>query len=147
MADGTIAYAQFNGARDNPFALDGGFGNTVIIDHGKDCYSMYSHLASDPFTPIADPAGALMVKLGQKVTKGSVIGYFVDQTKGVYSTGNAMRTVAGARWQTHVVFIDAPTGWKSTGGIGRNPLGGKYTDATPVLRSLGYKIEAIAPGQ
>lgn len=145
MAAGTVVYARFNGDPKRPFDLDGGYGNTVIIDHGNNCYSFYAHLASEPFTPI-DPSGALMVRPGQKVGQGETIGYFVDQDKGVASTGNAMRTDSGARWQTHVVFIDAPSGWSGGAGIGQPPLGGKFTDATPVLLSLGYKIENGAPG-
>ena len=144
MAAGIVAYARFNGDPRRPFDLDGGYGNTVIIDHGGGCYSMYAHLASEPFTPI-DPSGALTVKPGQKVGRGEAIGYFVDQDKGVASTGNAMRTDAGARWQTHVVFIEAPSGWRGSG-IGKPPLGGAFVDATPVLTSLGYRIENTAPG-
>lgn len=90
---------KFNGV-----TLDDGFGNTIVNDHGNDFYSMYAHLASDPFTPMNDDPSALLVSEGQTVTKGELIGYFVDQTVGVCSTGNAMRTAAGARWQTDFEF-------------------------------------------
>lgn len=140
MADGVVAYAQFNGD-----GLDNGFGNVIVLDHGNDCYTMAAHLSSDPFTPLDDPAAALMVSLGQEVRKGEIIGYFVDHAAGVYSTGNAMRTAAGARWQTHFEFIDAPSGRSGPGPlttiIGND---GRRSDPTSTLQSLGYRIEDIA---
>lgn len=140
MADGTVAYAQFNGGN-----LDQGFGNVVAIDHGNDCYTLFAHLASSPFTPLPEePSAALMVKVGDPVKKGDVIGYFVDHASGVHSTGNAMRTTAGARWQTHVEFINASSGRRGPGGIGDVLLsgGGLRVDPTATLLDLGY---AIAP--
>jgi murein DD-endopeptidase MepM/ murein hydrolase activator NlpD len=137
MADGKVAYSQFNGV-----GLDNGFGNVVVVDHGNNCYVMFAHLAGDPFTPLTDPDGALMVKLGQAVKRGQVIGYFVDMTKGVYSTGNAMRTDAGARWQTHIEMIEAPSDRAGKGNIADVILkkDGKRVDPTPTLKDLGYQI-------
>jgi murein DD-endopeptidase MepM/ murein hydrolase activator NlpD len=139
VADGIIAYAKFNGK-----SLDKGFGNVVIIDHGNDCYSLMAHLASDPFTPIAsNPSAALKVKVGDSVAKGEVIGYFVDHTKGVHSTGNAMRTTAGARWQTHFELIEAKSGKSGSGSI-RSTFGSNVVDPSRLLKDLGYSIENIA---
>lgn len=139
MADGVVAYAQFNGSD-----LDKGFGNVIIVDHTNDCYTMYAHLSSDPFTPMGDPDAALMVRLGDNVKRGQLIGYFVDHESGVHSTGNAMRTSAGARWQTHIEFIDAPSGRSGPGLIGDivSP-NGKRTDPTAALLTLGYSISDI----
>lgn len=140
MADGTIAYAQFNGGN-----LDQGFGNVVAIDHGSDCYTLFAHLASSPFSPLPEePSAALLVNVGDPVKKGDVIGYFVDHTSGVHSTGNAMRTAAGARWQTHIEFINASSGRRGPGGIGDVLLsgGGSRVDPTATFLDLGY---AIAP--
>lgn len=140
MADGVVAYAQFNGG-----GLDQGFGNVVIIDHGADCYTMMAHLSSDPFTPMpSDPSAALLVSVGQSVSRGTLVGYFVDMSSGVHSTGNAMRTAAGARWQTHFEFINAPSGRTGPGRIA-DIIGsdGRRIDPTATLLSLGYKIEDI----
>jgi murein DD-endopeptidase MepM/ murein hydrolase activator NlpD len=136
VADGTIAYARFNGKD-----IDDGFGNTIVVDHGGDCYSMYAHLASDPFTPI-DQSGALMVSLGQDVSKGELIGYFVDQAAGVESTGNAMVTTAGARWQTHFELWDVPSGRTSTGKLEAIYAdSANRVDPTSLLLDLGYAVE------
>ncbi|MGI6855167.1 M23 family metallopeptidase [Mesorhizobium sp. 1B3] len=139
LGAGTVAYAKFNGV-----TLDDGFGNTIVVDHGNDCYSMYAHLASDPFTPMNDESSALLMSKGQTVAKGELIGYFVDQTVGVHSTGNAMRTAAGARWQTHFELWHAPSG---RSGATLKAIYGEEanrTDPTSTLLSLGYKIEDIA---
>lgn len=139
VADGVIAYAKFNGSQ-----LDKGFGNVVIIDHGNDCYSLMAHLASDPFTPLPNnPSAALMVKVGDKVSKGDIVGYFVDHSTGVDSTGNAMRTSAGARWQTHFEMLEASSGKSGSGSI-RATFGNKTVDTTSLLIGLGYKVEDIA---
>lgn len=140
MADGVVAYAQFNGG-----GLDQGFGNVVIIDHGADCYTMMAHLSSDPFTPMpSNPSAALLVSVGQSVSRGTIVGYFVDMSSGVHSTGNAMRTAAGARWQTHFEFINAPSGRSGPGRIA-DIIGsdGRRIDPTATLLSLGYRIEDI----
>jgi murein DD-endopeptidase MepM/ murein hydrolase activator NlpD len=138
IADGTIAYAKFNGKD-----IDKGFGNVVIIDHANNCYSLMAHLSSDPFTPLSDePSAALMVSIGKQVNKGDVIGYFVDHATGVHSTGNAMRTVSGARWQTHFELINAPSGKSGSGSI-RALFGNIVTDPTKILTDLGYTIEDI----
>jgi hypothetical protein len=139
MASGKIAYARFNGE-----ALDKGYGNIIVIDHGNDCYSLYAHLAGDPFTPLSsDLSRALLVEVGQDVQAGDLIGYFVDQDKGVDSTGNAMRTAAGARWQTHVAFIEASSGRSGDGSFKDIFLsnGGKLVSAQPLLEDLGYQIK------
>jgi len=45
VAPGKVAYSRLNGTESS------GYGNLVIIDHGKNCYSLYAHLAGQPFTP------------------------------------------------------------------------------------------------
>lgn len=140
IAPGTIAYAQFNG-----LDLDDGFGNVIVIDHGNDCYSMFAHLAGDPFTPSRNPSDALKVAIGQRVTKGQPIGYFVDVDKGVESTGNAHKTVAGARWQTHFELISAPSGRSGSGALRAIIIksDGTRVDPQPLLRDLGYSTEEL----
>lgn len=140
IANGTVAYAQFNGK-----GLDNGFGNVIVVDHQNGCYSMVAHLASDPFTPLNNPSDNLLVKIGQKIKKGQLIGYFVDLTKGVYSSGNAQRTAVGARWQTHFQMFEASPGRKGPGSIKKTFLsnGGKIKDPTSLLISLGLKIQGL----
>lgn len=58
--NGTVIYAGW----------DGGYGKTIRIRHGNGIVSTYAHLST------------INVSVGQKVTKGSVIG-------GVGSTGNS----------------------------------------------------------
>lgn len=135
VADGTVIYAHFNG-----LTFDKGFGNVVIIDHKNDCYSMYAHLATDPFTPSDGGSGNFLVEPGQDVAKGQLVGYFVDQDRGLDSTGNAQRTDAGARWQTHFELIDAPSGAAGSS-IGDVRQGRPPFDPTSFLLSLGYTIE------
>ncbi len=137
LADGVIAYAQFNGK-----AYNEGFGNTIIIDHGNDCYTLMAHLASDPFTPMPDnPSKTLMVNVGQAVKKGELIGYFVDLTKGVESTGNAKKTAREARWQTHFEIIQKKSGIRVKKGSFRKKFGRKVSNPTMIFLNLGYKIE------
>ncbi|EEE37987.1 putative M23 peptidase domain protein [Rhodobacteraceae bacterium KLH11] len=141
VAEGVVAYAKFNG-----LTYDDGWGQVIILDHGNDCYSMYAHLAASPFIPWADDkAQPFMVKLGEKVTKGQHIGFFVDIDKGLDSTGNAQRTAAGARWQTHFELIEAPSGRAGSGTIKGDIFGndGKSVDPTALLLDLGYKIEDL----
>ena len=52
--DGTVAYSGYRG----------GYGNTIIIDHGNGVASLYAHMRS----------GSLMVSAGQTVSRGQSIG-------------------------------------------------------------------------
>ena len=72
VAQGIVAYSRLNGTK-----LDEGYGNLIVIDHQNGCYSLYAHLASDPFIPMK-PGGNLLRKRGDKVGPGELIGYFVD---------------------------------------------------------------------
>ena len=62
--NGTVIYAAYRG----------GYGNTVMIDHGNGIVSLYAHMQS----------GSIAVSKGQAVTKGSQVGR-VGSTG--YSTG------------------------------------------------------------
>lgn len=61
---GTVIYAGYRG----------GYGNTVMIDHGDGVVTLYAH----------QPSGGIAVSVGQSVSKGDVIGH-VGSTG--YSTG------------------------------------------------------------
>jgi murein DD-endopeptidase MepM/ murein hydrolase activator NlpD len=139
VAGGTVAYARFNGTAPNK-----GFGNVVVIDHGNDCYSLYAHLASDPFTPI-QPGGNLAVKRGQKVKPGEAIGFFVNVAADLASSGNAIATNAGARHQLHFGLLQAPSGRSGDGSFIDTILrkDGRYVDPTPLLSRLGYEKRNI----
>jgi murein DD-endopeptidase MepM/ murein hydrolase activator NlpD len=135
IASGVVAYSRLNGTETT------GYGNTVVVDHENNCYSLYAHLASSPFTPIK-PGGNLLRKLGEPVQALDPIGYFVDIKADVDSTGNARSTAPEARHQVHFELIDAPSGRKGSGRlldvIFKND--GMRIDPTPVLRGLGYQI-------
>jgi len=53
-ADGTVIYAGYRG----------GYGNTVIIDHGNGVTSLYAHMQS----------GSISVRNGQSVSRGTTVG-------------------------------------------------------------------------
>lgn len=135
VAAGTVAYSRLNGTQST------GYGNMVIIDHGTGCYSLYAHLANQPFTPVK-PGGNLLVKVGDPVTTASRIGYFVDIKADVDSSGNAQSTAPAARHQVHVAFIRAPSGRTSTVSLAAI-LGndGAIEDPTSFLISKGYKSQ------
>jgi murein DD-endopeptidase MepM/ murein hydrolase activator NlpD len=135
IAAGTVAYSRLNGTQST------GYGNVVVIDHGTGCYSLYGHLANQPFTPI-QPGGNLLVKVGDQVSTSHRIGYFVDIKADVDSSGNAQSTASEARHQVHVAFIRAPSGRTSTSSLAEI-IGsdGVLTDPTSFLRSKGYQIK------
>ena len=102
VANGTVAYARING-------LPGkGFGNVIVVDHGNDCYSLYAHLASDPFTPLK-PGGNLLKKVGDRVSAGDLLGHFVNIEADVDSTGNAINHPV-APHQVHFSLFTSPSG-------------------------------------
>lgn len=132
VASGKVAYARVNGSETD------GYGNVVVVDHLNGCYSMYAHLANKPFTP-AKPGANLEVKVGDEVSNGALIGYFVDIKSDTTSTGNAVQTDPLAREQVHFQLIEAPPG--RGGSIGKI-IGsdGRVIDPTPLLLGLGYAI-------
>lgn len=140
ISDGTVAYAQMNGS------LTEGYGNVIVVDHGADCYVLYAHLASDPFTP-AEPGGNLLRKVKDKVKAGDLLAYFVATDVDVDSTGNAHKIDPAARHQVHVEFISAPSGRAGSGTLKDIILKKDSQPVDPTIRltELGYAIEATAP--
>jgi murein DD-endopeptidase MepM/ murein hydrolase activator NlpD len=135
-AAGTVAYARVNG-------LPGkGFGNVIAIDHGNNCYSLYAHLASDPFTPL-QPGANLLKKVGDRVNAGDLIGHFVNIAADVDSTGNAFNHPA-APHQVHFSLFVSPSGRTSSGALSDLMVASpnaSYVNPEPFLTSLGYKIQ------
>jgi murein DD-endopeptidase MepM/ murein hydrolase activator NlpD len=136
VATGTVAYARVNG-------LPGkGFGNVIVVDHGNNCYSLYAHLASDPFTPLK-PGGNLLKKVGDRVNAGDVLGYFVNVDADVDSTGNALGHPV-APHQVHFSLFTSPSGRTSTGALSDLMVASpntSYVNPEPFLRGLGYSVE------
>ncbi len=133
IAAGTVAYSQLNGG------LTAGYGNVIVIDHGNDCYSLYAHLASAPFTPML-PGGNLLHQVGAKIGVGGAVGYMVDIKADVDSSGNAVSTAPEAHHQVHFEIIHAPSGRAGFGGLKETILksDGSRIDPTPLLARLGY---------
>lgn len=127
MHDGKIAYARVNGTQED------GYGYTVVIDHGDGFYSLYAHLAIN--------ASKDLVKLGDNVKAGKVIGYIFDPTTNEPASGNA-RSESVLSWdklQTHVELFTAPTGRSSSTALAPLRTGGETVDPTVRLKDLGYK--------
>ena len=133
VADGKIAYVKDNDA----------FGNVVIVDHKNGCYSLFAHLANQPFTP-QNPGGDAFVSLGQEVKRGEKIGYMRNIAGDTDPSGNAVAVPdPTARIQTHFSLFVAPTGKSSTTTIIGPILASKedYLDPTPLLTRLGYRLQ------
>ena len=135
---GTVAYAQINGSENT------GYGNLVVIDHGSNCYSLYAHLASKPFSTVK-PGANLLVKIGDKVKIGQLIGYFVSVAFDIDSTGNARKVGKAARYQMHFELISTPSGRAGPGRLGDTILKAPATriDPTPFLRGAGYTNQKV----
>jgi murein DD-endopeptidase MepM/ murein hydrolase activator NlpD len=86
----------------------------------------------------------LGVNVGQRVTAGQVIGYFVNNDGDVPSSGNAMRTSPSARHQLHFELIEA-TGVLAGQATLERALGrnARRVDPTTVLLSLGFLVKAV----
>ena len=123
---GTVAYARTNGAAAE------GYGYTLVVDHGDGFYSLYAHLATN--------ASKDLVKLGDNITAGQVIGYMFDPETGETSSGNAQSESVAAwdRMQIHFELIKAPKGRTSTGGLGPIKADATVVDPTSRLRDFGY---------
>jgi hypothetical protein len=127
MHDGKVAYARVNGTQED------GYGYTVVIDHGDGFYSLYAHLAIN--------ASKDLVKIGDDVKAGKVIGYIFDPVKNEPASGNA-RSESVVSWdklQTHVELFTAPAGRSSSGALAPLRTGGATVDPTVRLKDLGYK--------
>jgi murein DD-endopeptidase MepM/ murein hydrolase activator NlpD len=119
FADGTVEYEFFNGTPNQP-----GYGNTIVINHGNGCYTLYAHLAGNH------------VSLGDQVSKGDEIGYLAHLAIGRQSTGNAENTGAPvSRKQLHFELFTAPA------------LTPSKTKPSPVLATMypGWKLRRLDP--
>jgi hypothetical protein len=153
VADGTVVYARQNGE-----AFDKGLGFTVIIDHGNDVFSLYSHLAQDADQKLCLPADAvaqgesLSVKAGETVHAGDRIGFLgrtphPDDAASPYfpsydgPSGNALRTEQPI--QLHFEFFQASScapKCKPTAISGIVPPSGRgKLNPTPFLNKVGIK--------
>ncbi|TXI48869.1 MAG: M23 family metallopeptidase [Lysobacter sp.] len=133
VAAGKVAYVRDNGE----------LGNVVIVDHGDGCYSMYAHLANQPFTP-TKPGGNAFVKLGQAVAAGQKIGYMRNIIGDTDPSGNAVRVGdPTARIQTHFSLFTAPAGKTSTSIIVGPIMASRddYVDPTALLARLKYRVQ------
>ena len=133
IAAGDIAYVRDNSE----------LGNVVIVDHRNGCYSLYAHLANQPFTP-TKPGGNAFVKLGQAVEAGQKIGYMRNIVGDTDPSGNAVKVGdPTARIQTHFSLFTAPIGKASTGAIIGPILASKddYVNPTPLLVRLKYRTQ------
>jgi murein DD-endopeptidase MepM/ murein hydrolase activator NlpD len=127
VADGTVAYAMTNGEGPGE-----GYGYTVIIDHQNGTYSLYAHLATI--------ASSGLVKVGDSVTKGAVIGFMADLANNEISSGNVLAKSVPAydKIQLHFEEFKAPAGRTSTAAIATIKQGGTILDPTLDLTTHGY---------
>jgi hypothetical protein len=129
VADGKVAYAKFNGK-------DGGtegYGYTVVIDHQNGTYTLYAHLATI--------ASGNLVKVGDQVNAGKVIGYMADLANGEASSGNVLANsvVSYDKIQLHFEEFQAPAGRTSTDAIATIKKDGTILNPTSDLVTHGYK--------
>lgn len=124
--DGVVAYARVNGGEDQ------GYGYTVVVDHGTGLYTQYSHLATN--------ASLNLVRVGDPVRAGDVIGYLADLSAGELSSGNVRADVVAQydKIQLHFEVFRAPTGRTSTAALGTLKTGSTLIDPTGRLVQLGY---------
>ncbi len=126
---GKIAYARTNESE------DGGYGYTLVIDHGDGFYTLYAHLARFASAGLPPP------KVGDPVRAGDRIGYIADLSSGELSSGNAKaKSVASAdKIQLHLEVFTAPPGRDSTESLESVKKGGSSVDPTPALQAAGYR--------
>jgi len=124
--NGRVAYARLNGGEES------GYGYTVVVDHGNGVYTQYSHLATN--------ASRGLVKVGDEVHAGDVIGYLADLATGELSSGNVRADVVAQydRIQLHLEVFQAPAGRTSAGALAPLKAGSTLLDSTGRLRELGY---------
>jgi murein DD-endopeptidase MepM/ murein hydrolase activator NlpD len=129
VSEGAVAYAGYNGD------VTKGYGYTVIVDHGNDVYTLYGHLAT--------LASANLVKVGESVKRGQILGYMADLANGEKSSGNVLAEVVGKydKIQLHFEEFMAPSGRSSKGLISDiKKLDFKLIDPTGDLLSFGYAV-------
>jgi murein DD-endopeptidase MepM/ murein hydrolase activator NlpD len=127
VADGTVAYAMTNGEGPGE-----GYGYTVIIDHQNGTYTLYAHLATI--------ASSGLVKVGDTISRGTLIGYMADLANNEGSSGNVIAKSVPAydKIQVHFEEFNAPAGRTSTGPIASIKQGGTIIDPTVDLKTHGY---------
>lgn len=126
--NGVIAYARINGSQTT------GYGYTVIVDHQNGQYTLYAHLAT--------MASDGVVKVGEQVERGQLLGYMADLENNDPSSGNAeSEAVAPAdKIQLHFELFKAPSGRSSTGSINDTiKKDAELVDPTSRLNELGLK--------
>ncbi|WP_169565773.1 M23 family metallopeptidase [Neptunomonas japonica] len=136
VASGKVAYVRMNGTE------EAGYGNIIVVDHGNDCYSAYAHLANDPFTP-RSPGDNLNLQVGDELSTGTILGYFVRTDADIDSTGNARRTHPEARHQIHFELISAPSGRTGSGSLKNSimPPPAKRINPEKFLIGVGLSVE------
>jgi murein DD-endopeptidase MepM/ murein hydrolase activator NlpD len=124
--NGKVAYAKMNGTDDTDY------GFTVVIDHGNNKYSQYSHLAKN--------ASYNIVKVGDDVTIGQRIGYLADLSTGEKSSGNVRQDVVKQydKIQLHFECFDAQSTRSSTTTLSILKKNSTLIDPTAKLNSFGY---------
>lgn len=127
VSAGNVVYARLNGAEDS------GYGYTVVIDHGNDYYTQYSHLALN--------ASSGKVSMGQSVLPGTIIGYMADPANSEKSSGNARSDAVQPRdkIQLHFEVFKSQSGRSSLERLAPLKEGGTLIDPTDRLKALGYK--------
>ena len=135
IAGGIIAYSVLNGSEST------GYGNLLVIDHGKNCYSLYAHLSNLPFSPIHS-GGNPLKRVGDKIGAGEFLGYFVDIKSDLDSKGGASATASETQHHLHFELIDAPSGRTGPAGLvdAIFRADGVRENPTPLLERLGYQI-------
>lgn len=124
---GTVAYARINGSDTT------GYGYTIIIDHGDGNYSQYSHLAIH--------ASSGIVKPGDRVIAGQLIGYLADLQNGEKSSGNVLAEVVKTydKIQLHFECFYNKAGITSDSDLKRfHANGGFLIDPTAQLKTFHY---------
>jgi hypothetical protein len=126
-SDATVAYARLNGSETT------GYGYTLILDHRNGVYTLYAHLAIN--------ASKALVKRGNRVHQGQVIGYLADLTNNERSSGNVRADVVKPydKIQLHLESFNAPSGRSSDGSIEPIKRGATLIDPTLRLKALGYQ--------
>jgi murein DD-endopeptidase MepM/ murein hydrolase activator NlpD len=126
-AAGVVAYAQLNSTATT------GYGYTVILDHGDGLFTQFSHLAI--------PTSEGIVKVGDAVLPGQLLGYMADPRAGILSSGNVHAEVVQGhdKIQLHFEVFEAPAGSFSKSTIGAIKNSCTAIDPTHRLRALGYR--------
>jgi murein DD-endopeptidase MepM/ murein hydrolase activator NlpD len=159
VAPGRVAYARFNsgcvqGTKGCDY-FEKGLGLTVIIEHDAGIYSLYAHLAQNTKqnacypAAIKDAGQTMLVKVGQTVEAGQLIGYLgqltsltkPDADKYDGPTGNALRTQQPV--QLHFELFKAAAGASTKEAFQISEIVPKaqrgQIDPTVFIKQLGVK--------